>query len=118
MKRLISIFALASILVLSACDPAVRIENNVLPTLYSTTAPQTMGEPLVLQGRYFGDGGESSESYVIVGADISGEGGVRVTPEDWSPKRISLAVPEGAGAGYVFVVSRGLRSNGLPANLP
>ena len=116
MKRLFP-FALVSIFVLSACDPAVRIENNVLPTLYSVSAPQEDTQPLVLQGRYFGDGGERAESYVILGADISGEDGVRVNPTDWSPKRISVDVPEGAGAGYVFVVVRGVRSNGLPANI-
>ncbi len=118
MKRLISLLALTSTLILSACDPAVRVENNVLPTLYSTSVPQTQGEPLVLQGRYFGDGGENAESYVILGADISGQGGVVVRPDDWSPKRIRVNVPEGAGAGFVFVVTRGVRSNGLPANLP
>ena len=117
MKRLISLFALSSILILSACDPAVRVENNVLPTLYSTSVPQNEGDPLVLQGRYFGDGGNSAESYVLLGADISGQGGVRVTPSDWTAKRIRVDVPEGAGAGYVFVFVRGLRSNGLPANL-
>ena len=115
MKRLISLLALTSTLILSACDPAVRVENNVLPTLYSTSVPQTEGEPLVLQGRYFG--GNSADSYVILGADISGQGGVRVSPEDWSAKRIRVDVPEGAGPGYVFVVANGARSNGLPANL-
>ena len=121
MKRLISFFALASISILSACDPAVRVENNVLPTLYSTSVPQAEGDSLVLQGRYFGDGsqgGEGAESYVLLGADISGQGGVRVTPEDWGPKRIRVDVPVGAGPGYVFVITQGMRSNGLPANLP
>ena len=115
MKRLISLLALTSTLMLSACDPAVRVENNVLPTLYSTTVPQSQGEPLVLQGRYFG--GQSAESYVILGADISGQGGVVVRPEDWNAKRIRVDVPENAGPGYVFVVVNGTRSNGLPANL-
>lgn len=121
MKRLISLFALMSILILSACDPAVRVENNVLPTLYSTSVPQSDGDPLILQGRYFGNGssgGEGAESYVLLGADISGQGGVRVTPDDWSPKRIRVDVPASAGPGYVFVVAQGMRSNGLPANLP
>ncbi len=81
MKHLISLLALTSTLILSACDPAVRVENNVLPALYSTSVPQTEGEPLVLQGRYFGNGG-GAESYVLLGADISGQNGVVVRPED------------------------------------
>lgn len=119
MKRLISLLALTSTLILSACDPVTRVENNVLPTLYSTSVPQSEGEPLVLQGRYFGNGSssEDAESYVLLGADISGQGGVIVRPEDWNAKRIRVDVPENVGPGFVFVVVNGTRSNGLPANL-
>ena len=58
-------------LLLAACTPSITVENQVLPSLYSVTVPETVGETLVLQGRYFGDGasGALAESYVIVGAD-------------------------------------------------
>ena len=105
---------------LTACAPSVSIENQVLPTLYSVTAPQTRDTPVVLQGRYFGDGlqGQAADSYVILGADVSGAGGVRVKALSWSPSRIEVAIPDGAGSGFIFVVVNGVRSTGLPANLP
>ena len=105
---------------LGACSPAINIQNNVLPTLISVSVPQGDESDALLQGRYFGDGfsGGAAESYVIVGADISGNGGVVVPASSWSATRIVVPVPEGAGSGYVFVVSRGVMSNGLPANLP
>lgn len=107
---------------LTACAPQTRPENNVRPTLVSASAPQRDGELLVLQGRYFGDGRsgapEGEGSYVLVGADANGEGGVRIEAETWSPARISLRVPTGAGYGYVFVMVDGVPSNGLPTNLP
>lgn len=107
-------------LVLVACGPAATVETNVLPTLISVTVPQQTGDAMVLQGRYFGDGhdGLHDGSYVILGANISGGGGVRVDPSTWSANRIELDVPEGAGAGYVYVVVAGVRSNGVPADLP
>ncbi len=117
MKRpvLITLFVL-----LTACTPQVRPENNVRPTLVSVSVPQRDAELLLLQGRYFGDGasGDLESSYVLVATDASGEGGVRAQAESWSPSRITLRVPVGAGYGYVFVVVDGAQSNGLPANLP
>ncbi len=118
MKRIfvLSIVVLAGLL-LAACSPAVSVENNVVPTLLSTTPSN--GE-LVLQGRYFSDGlaGQHEKSYVLLGADIQGRGGVQVTAKEWSDSRIVVDIPEGAASGYVFVFVRGARSNGLPANLP
>lgn len=108
----------ASPLLLAACAPQAAVQNQVVPTLISVTIPPE-GGPVVLQGRYFGDGrgGENEESYVLVGADIDGEGGVRVDPSTWTPSRIEFAAPGGAGYGFVYVVVKGVRSNGLPANL-
>jgi hypothetical protein len=107
-------------IVLSACGPAVTVERNVLPTLVAITMPTSMDDQVVLQGRYLGDGrgGQANNSYVIMGADISGRGGLRIRPEAWAANRIEFTVPEGAGAGFVFVVVDGVRSNGLPASLP
>lgn len=104
---------------LAACTPQAGFQTNVQPTLISVTAPGEFGGELVLQGRYFGDGqGGEGDSYVVLGADISGEGGGRIEPTSWSPSKITLNVPRGAGYGYVFVVVGGVQSNGLPANLP
>ena len=119
MRQIAYIFGVVGLL-LAACTPSITVENQVLPSLYSVTVPETGEETLVLQGRYFGDGfgGASEGSYVIVGADVQGDGGLRLNAESWTPSRIALSVPEGAGSGFVFVVVDGVRSNGLPANLP
>ena len=116
----------ASIAFLAACAPQTSIQNRVAPTLISVTVPQGDVGPVVLQGRYFGDGmdGEAvtaegeAASYVLVGANIDGTEGVRVEPGTWTPSRITFAVPANAGYGFVFVVVNGVMSNGLPANLP
>lgn len=107
-------------LFLAACAPQTSVETNVQPTLFSVTTPSDVGGELVLQGRYFGDGqgGRPQGSYVLLGADINGDGGGRISPASWTPSRITLTLPEGAGYGFVFVVVDGVRSNGLPANLP
>ena len=119
MRRLAYVFGVIGLL-LAACTPSITIENQVLPSLYSVTVPETGEETLILQGRYFGDGfgGAAAESYVIVSADVQGDGGLRLNADSWSPSRIELGIPEGAGSGFVFVVVDGVRSNGLPANLP
>jgi len=107
------------IMLLGACAPSQTIENNVVPTLFSATRPANTGQMLHLQGRYFGDGNnfQGNNSYVIVGADVNGKGGVRVTPTAWSTSKLSVQIPANAGAGFVFVVVDGIRSNGLPANI-
>lgn len=120
MKRLSLVATVLVALLLGACAPTVTVQDNVLPTLISVTVPPAADGPVVLQGRYFGDGfgGMSDDSYVIVGADISGDEGMRVTPSSWSTTRIEFAIPEGAGSGFIYVVVDGVRSNGIPANLP
>lgn len=120
MKRLPFSALMALFLLLAACAPQASVETNVQPTLFSVTAPGEVGAQLVLQGRYFGDGqgGKQRESYVVIGADINGEGGGRINPLSWSPSKITLTVPEGSGYGFVFVFVDGIKSNGLPANLP
>lgn len=104
------------LLVLTACAPQAQVENNVIPTLVSTSVDD---DTVVLQGRYFGDGqdGEASGSYVILGANYNGGGGVRAPVVSWSPSRIEVSVPEGVGYGYAFVFVDGIRSTGLPINI-
>lgn len=120
MKRLTWLALGLVALALAACAPSVSVSDNVVPTLISVTVPPAAGGNVVLQGRYFGDGaaGVAENSYVIVGADMSGNGGVQPTVRSWTPTRIEFAAPDGAGSGFVFVVVAGVRSNGLPANLP
>lgn len=115
MKQMIY-FAGALALLLTACAPQLSIETNVQPTLFSATVREGS---ILLQGRYFGDGqdGRAENSFVLLGADATGRGGVRVRPSRWSPSRIELNIPEGVGYGYVYVVVNGVRSNGLPLNL-
>jgi hypothetical protein len=111
--------ALIALGLLAACAPQTSVETNVQPTLFSTTAPATVGGELVLQGRYFGDGeGGKADSYVVLGADINGDGGGQVKASTWSPSKVTLQVPPNAGYGFVFVVVDGVKSNGLPTNLP
>jgi len=118
-RHLVTVLAPLALGLLAACTPQTSIETNVQPTLFSASAPDVIGGDLVLQGRYFGDGQDGKgDSYVILGADINGEGGGQLEVTDWSPSKITLHVPRNAGYGFVFVVVDGVKSNGLPANLP
>ena len=118
MKRL-ALF-LAATFLLAACAPKLQVQNNVLPTLISVTSPQTQEGTMLIQGRYFGDGlaGQAEDSYVLLGADVYGNGGIAVRASRWTSNRIEVAVPQNAGSGFVFVYVRGNRSNGLPTTLP
>jgi len=104
------------ILGLSSCAPRAAIENNVQPTIFSI---KVSGNTLHIQGRYFDDGmgGQAQDSYVIVGSDVNGFGGKTVQATSWSGRKIVVNIPEGAQSGFVFVVVKGIRSNGLPANI-
>jgi len=119
-KRLawIALGVLATLI--AACAPTPQVGTNVVPTLIAVTPPQTAGGTVVLQGRYFGDSqsGQNANSYVLVGADMNGDGGMKVTPTSWSASRIEFTEPQSPGYGFVFVVANGVKSNGLPANLP
>ncbi len=111
----VSILALL-LLLLAACAPKLTIENTVVPQLFSAKVD---GDTVKLQGRYWGDGmsGGSETSYVLLGADVNGDGGVAIRASSWSTSRIEASVPEGAGFGFVFVVVNGTKSNGLPLNV-
>jgi hypothetical protein len=88
------------------------VQDNILPTLVSVTVRQDV---IVLQGRYFGAPGDTS--YVIIGADGSGQGGLRITDvREWSSNRIVVGAPNGVGIGFALVVVDGVRSNTLPSN--
>lgn len=119
MKRLAFVSLVLLTLGMVACAPTAAVSQNVIPTLISVTVPSGSGN-VVLQGRYFGDGlgGTGEDSYVLVGANMSGEGGVRVEASSWSANRIEFVAPAGAGSGFVFVFVNGISSNGLPVNLP
>ncbi len=116
MKRFSFLVLSLVILGLSSCAPRAAIENNVQPTIFSI---KVVGNTLNIQGRYFDDGmnGQAQDSYVIVGGDVNGFGGKTVKPTSWSGRKIQVAIPEGAQSGFVFVVVKGIRSNGLPANI-
>ncbi len=121
MKRLAWIpLGLYLAFVMAACAPAPTVENNVLPTLISVTVPQSGSGSVILQGRYFGDGqgGQASNSYVLVGADINGNGGMQAATSLWSASRIEFEIPSGAKSGFIYVVVAGVRSNGVPATMP
>ena len=117
-KGLRRVSLLLGLLVLAACAPQTSVETNVQPTIFSITAPGEVGGELVLQGRYLGDGQGGNNSYVVLGADINGDGGGRIKTTSWSPSRITLDVPKNAGYGFAFVYVDGVKSNGLPTNLP
>ncbi len=114
MKRFVLVLTGLLAIVLAACAPTSVVANNVVPTLISAAPPSAGGE-VVLQGRYFGGGGENS--YVLVGADVLGEGGSTVETVSWSPNRIVFVAPAGTGPGFVFVVVNDVMSNGLPVDL-
>jgi hypothetical protein len=113
-KRYVLVLTGLLAIMLAACAPTSQVASNVVPTLISARPASTNGE-VVLQGRYFGGGGE--DSYVLVGADVLGEGGTKVTASTWTPNRIAFAAPAGTGPGFVFVVVSGVLSNGLPVDL-
>ena len=120
MKHILIIAGFCFLLFVSACAPKAELSTEIKPTLLSITVPQTTDGALVLQGRYFGDGqrGAGVDSYVVLGADIDGKGGVRIAPDVWSPSKIIInKVPLEAGYGYAYVVVNGATSNALPANL-
>lgn len=120
MKRLAWLTLGLVALAVSACAPQATVRTDVIPTLISVTVPTEPGGKVVLQGRYFGDGfgGGADNSYVLVGANMNGEGGIQAEVTLWTPTRIEVIAPERAGSGFVFVVVGGVRSNGLPASLP
>jgi hypothetical protein len=113
-KRLALVAIGLSALLLAACAPPATISQNVVPTIISVQVVDGSND-VVLQGRYFGGGGEGS--YVLVGANADGEGGTEVTATSWSPNRVAFTAPSGTGASFVFVVANGVRSNPMPANL-
>ncbi|MBA2667498.1 MAG: hypothetical protein H0U69_10745 [Trueperaceae bacterium] len=114
MKRvaLISIGLVA--LVLAACAPSAVVATNVVPTIISLQVAADSNH-VVLQGRYFGGGGEGS--YVIAGANSDGQNGERVSVDLWSPTRIEFTAPSDTNGTFVFVVVDDIPSNGMPANL-
>lgn len=115
MKRTVLVLTGLIAILLAACAPTSLVATNVVPRLISASPPNADGEVL-LQGRYFGGGGEGS--YVLVGANMNGEGGVEATVASWATTRITFDPPAQVGPGYVFVVVGGTLSNGLPLDLP
>jgi len=114
-KRFVLVSTGLLAILFAACAPTSQVAFNVVPQLISASPPNGQGEVL-LQGRYFGGGGE--DSYVIVGANQDGKGGVQVEASSWSPTRVVFVAPPRVGPGFVFVVVEGRMSTGLPLNLP
>lgn len=115
--KTISLLVLSFIILgLSSCAPTAKVENNVIPTIFSVKVD---GSNLLIQGRYFNDGhgGKAQASYVIIGGDVNGMGGNTVKATSWSGGKIVVAIPAEARSGFVFVVVNGIKSNGLPANI-
>jgi len=119
-KRLAFIAIGLIAVLLAACAPAPSVATNVPVTLISVSVPATKGDTVVLQGRYFGDGrtGGEAVNYVIVGANAEGSGGQKAKVLSWTPTRIEFVAPETGGNGWVFVFAGGVKSIGLPTNLP
>lgn len=121
MKRLSWTFGLMALLVgmvLTACAPSAGdVERNVTPTIISAKV-QDGGDTLVIQGRYFGDGAGGERSYVLLGANVAGNGGVRGEVVSWTAERVVVRVPDNVGYGFAYVVVAGVRSSGIPVNLP
>ena len=108
-----TIVGLSALLLVAACTPSAVVATQVVPTLISV---QTRDAPtIVLQGRQFGSGG--GDSYVLVGANVDAEGGVKVEATSWSPSRIVFEAPAEVGDGFLFVFANGRRSNPLFPNL-
>lgn len=105
--------------VLAACAPQATIVNDVVPTLISVQLPEDEGDPIRLDGRYFGDGqgGEAEDSHVVIGAGFDCTGGVEVPADSWTSRRITFRDPGGVGSGFVCVVVNGISSNALPLDL-
>lgn len=116
MKRFSLLVLSLVILGLSSCAPTAKVENNVIPTVFSVKVD---GSNLIIQGRYFNDGsgGKAESSYVIVGSDVNGLGGTTTKALSWSGGKVVVAIPAEAHSGFVFVVVNGVMSNGLPANI-
>jgi hypothetical protein len=112
-KRLVWIPVVAlALLALAACAPTRSVVNNVVPMIVSVQVPEGDG-PIVLQGRYFGDGqgGQAEDSYVVIGARSDCSGGVQVEADTWTANRITVTDPGGVGYGFVCVVSKNTVSN-------
>lgn len=112
------LFLALMVLALAACTPQTSIENNVIPQLISAKINDNIS--VTLQGRYFGDGqaGASEASYVIMSGDVNCENGLMVRASSWSPSKVEVGIPAGAGYGFTCVVVDGVKSNALPVNLP
>ena len=107
------------VFVLASCLPVAPPAAALKPTVVSVSLPSAVGDPVVLQGRGFGDGaaGALDDSFLVVGARSDCSEGVTVTAASWSARRIDFDVPVNVGAGYVCVVVNGVESNAMPLDL-
>jgi hypothetical protein len=99
---------------LAGCAPSAAVATRVVPTIISVLVTPGTND-VVLQGRYFGGGGDGS--YVLVGADGDAKNGVKVTTTSWTPSRIEFTAPSGTNGSFLFVVVGDVASNPMPANL-
>ncbi len=97
-----------------SCAPNID-RPSVRPVLIKLSEPAAVGQTLTIQGRYLGG---PVNSFVVVGAEEDGAGGVKNTGADvvsWSGSEIVLRVPAGTrpGGRFVYVEVGGVRSNFL-----
>lgn len=109
-------FALLAALVLAACAPqAQTVATSVLPQIFQIS---TDDDQVTIRGRYLGSGqgGYDAGNYVLIGADVQGQGGQAYTASEWSSNRIVVTVPVAAQSGLIHVSVAGHLSNNLTVN--
>ena len=97
-----------------ACAPSDR--PTLRPLLIKISEPAKVGDTVMSQGRYLGS---AANSFVIFGANDSGNNGTRAAGDNvvsWSGSEVNVKVPAGtkAGGNFVFISVGGVLSNGLP----
>lgn len=120
MKRLALIITLGAGLLLGACAPTFDLTSQVPVQILSVTAPTTKGDPLLIQGRNFGDGrsGGDDANYVLFTRTSDSRRGERLDVESWAPQRVVVVSPEEAGNGWLLLVANGVFSEAFPVSLP
>ncbi len=109
-------FALLAMFVLGACAPqAQTVATSVLPQIFQIS---TDGDQVVIRGRYLGSGqgGYEAGNFVLIGADVQGQGGLAYTASEWASNRIVVTVPVAAQSGLIHVSVNGHLSNNLTIN--
>jgi transglutaminase-like putative cysteine protease len=102
------------LLIFDGCQPKAPIIDSIYPHIGS------MGEPVTIQGAFFGNNRE--ESYIT----IAGIQPTSMSYLSWKDNEIMFRIPEQGEAGLIYVYVKGRKSNGalfanrvtLPAPVP